>query len=691
MAEAANCPRCGKPVPARSGGRGRPSRWCSDACRKAGHRAGKAPAGPKAPTAADRRSALLELLAAAVLPEGLAAAVAEADEALLARIEREVKAAVSVSRRLRGLLPAPAAPVHAAAEVPALPAVRVPVAAPVPAAAPEPTQAEKDKALADWLEATDPFKDLRADPEPVPTRGFVAPQRTATKTRATARRGAIRPTAEQEAIIEACLTGETVVIEAGAGTGKTSTLKMVAERRGGRGLYAAFNKPIVLAAKKDFPGHIACRTSHSLAYAAVGSAYSGRLDGPRQDADRSAQLLGVTTSAEIGAAVLGPASLTRHALETVKKYCYSAEDEIQARHVPRMTGVDEPEEREQLAEAVLPIARQAWEDLQHRAGKLHFTHDHYFKIWALGNPRLNWDYIYLDEAQDTNPAWAKIVREQDAQSIVVGDSNQAIYAWRGATDALASWPARHRLMLSKSWRFGRVVADEANKWLEVLGSRMRLTGNEAMASRLNALGVRGADAVLCRTNGEAIRQSIAAMGAGRRVALVGGTKDVENMAKAARDLQAGKATSHPELCMFPTWNAVRAYAEQDAAGSDLRVWVRLIEDYGPDEVIRITGKMTGSEQSADMVISTAHKAKGREWEHVMIGTDFREPKRNEDGTPGSVKRDEAHLAYVAVTRAREVLDREGLAWVDTYINGSGRRGAQRGVLESGFDLETAPW
>jgi len=679
MAEAeAVCPRCGKPVPARTGRQGRPSRWCSDTCRKAAHRDAKTATRPKS-TAVDRRSALLELLAAAVLPEGLAAAVAEADEALLARIEREVKAAVSASRRLRGLLPVPAAPVDA--EVPALPALRVPAAASAPAAAPEPTQEEKDRALADWLAATDPFADLPADPEPAAPRGFVAPQRRATKTRTPGRRGGLRPTAEQEAIIAACLTGETVVIEAGAGTGKTSTLKMVAERRGGRGLYAAFNKPIVLAAKKDFPGHIACRTSHSLAYAAVGSAYSARLDGPRQDAERSAQLLGVGTTAEIGAAVLGPALLTRHALETVKKYCYSAEDEIEARHVPRMTGVDEPEERAALAEAVLPIARRAWEDLQHRAGKLHFTHDHYFKIWALGKPRLNWDYIYLDEAQDTNPAWAKIVREQDAQSIVVGDSNQAIYAWRGATDALAGWPARHRLMLSKSWRFGQVVADEANKWLRVLGSRMRLTGNEAMASRLDELGVREADAVLCRTNGEAIRQSIAAMGAGRRVALVGGTKDVENMAKAARDLQAGKGTSHPELCMFPTWQAVRAYAEQDAAGSDLRVWVRLIEDYGPDEVIRITGKMTGSEQSADMVISTAHKAKGREWERVMIGTDFREPKRNEDGTPGEVRKEEAHLAYVAVTRAREVLDREGLAWVDTYTSGlarlAGRHGRER--------------
>jgi superfamily I DNA/RNA helicase len=53
---------------------------------------------------------------------------------------------------------------------------------------------------------------------------------------------------------------------------------------------------------------------------------------------------------------------------------------------------------------------------------------------------------------------------------------------------------------------------------------------------------------------------------------------------------------------------------------------------------------------------TAHKAKGREWETVRIAGDFRKDK---------VSREEAMLAYVAVTRAKLVLDREGLAWVDS--------------------------
>jgi len=39
----------------------------------------------------------------------------------------------------------------------------------------------------------------------------------------------LQPTPEQEAILDAVRQGDNLVIEAGAGTGKTSTLKLIAE------------------------------------------------------------------------------------------------------------------------------------------------------------------------------------------------------------------------------------------------------------------------------------------------------------------------------------------------------------------------------------------------------------------------------------------------------------------------------
>jgi ATP-dependent exoDNAse (exonuclease V) beta subunit len=62
------------------------------------------------------------------------------------------------------------------------------------------------------------------------------------------------PTGEQQAIIDASQSGDDLVIEAGAGTGKTSTLRLLATaqpRR--RGLYVASNKAIASDAKRSFP------------------------------------------------------------------------------------------------------------------------------------------------------------------------------------------------------------------------------------------------------------------------------------------------------------------------------------------------------------------------------------------------------------------------------------------------------
>jgi superfamily I DNA/RNA helicase len=56
------------------------------------------------------------------------------------------------------------------------------------------------------------------------------------------------------------------------------------------------------------------------------------------------------------------------------------------------------------------------------------------------------------------------------------------------------------------------------------------------------------------------------------------------------------------------------------------------------------------ESKADLVLSTAHKSKGREWNCVKLENDFlyRESK--------NYSPEESNLLYVAATRAQHVLD-----------------------------------
>jgi superfamily I DNA/RNA helicase len=190
---------------------------------------------------------------------------------------------------------------------------------------------------------------------------------------------------------------------------------------------------------------------------------------------------------------------------------------------------------------------------------------------------------------------------------------------------------------------------------------MRLTGFEPIDSTLAPLS--SPDAVLCRTNAGAMEVVMHCLAQGVRVALVGGGTDMRRLAEAAAALQSGRDTDHPELCGFPSWDAVRQYAEEEADGADLRVLVRLVDEHGPAVIITATEQLV-AEDRAQLVVSTAHRAKGREWDRVRIHNDFRAPSPDPVTKLVTIRREEARLAYVAVTRARHVLDDRALAWVD---------------------------
>lgn len=513
-------------------------------------------------------------------------------------------------------------------------------------------------------------------------------QAPAPKKKAVAKVGGLSPTDEQQAVMDACAAGDDLVVEAGAGTGKTTTLMMASSAMRGRGIYLAYNRAIAQDAKRKFPRHVDCRTAHSLAWHAVGRDYQARTR-VRVLAKRTAELLRIVEPLRVTKElVLSPVQLARLATEAVDKFAHSAAATVEAHHVPDLEGVPVAA-MDGLRREILPHARRLWEETQVIRSEHRFTHDYYLKMWALTDPKLEADFVLLDEAQDSNPVIAHLVQSQKTQRIAVGDSAQAIYGWRGAVDALASWPAKQRLLLQQSWRFGPAVANEANRWLDQVGAPIRLVGNPGKRSLVGPLET--PRAVLCRTNAKAVARAMHALEKGLRPALVGGGNQIKALAEAALDLQAGRPTGHPELIAFESWAQLQDYVHNEGAGSDLRVFVRLIDDQGAREVVRAMDRLV-SEQAADVILSTAHKAKGREWSTVQIANDFSKPADRQDGSPGEIRRDEAMLAYVAVTRAMDTLDRSGLAWIDEF-DGTGDPGydSTRSVLARRRRQAREPW
>ncbi|MEZ6009355.1 MAG: ATP-binding domain-containing protein [Planctomycetota bacterium] len=86
-----------------------------------------------------------------------------------------------------------------------------------------------------------------------------------------------------------------------------------------------------------------------------------------------------------------------------------------------------------------------------------------------------------------------------------------------------------------------------------------------------------------------------------------------------------------------------------------------MEDHEPAELIKVL-QSTVAEDKADVMISTAHKAKGRQWPTVRIANDF--PIFTGDNPPL------LRLAYVAATRAQETGSRLG-STLEPLLTGQG--------------------
>ncbi|MER5347115.1 UvrD-helicase domain-containing protein [Streptomyces mirabilis] len=479
------------------------------------------------------------------------------------------------------------------------------------------------------------------------------------------------PTDEQQAAADAFHAGEHLALQAGAGTGKTTTLAELAHATRRRGRYLAYNRAIAQDATARFPPTVSCKTAHALAYAAVGHHYTHRLNAPRRPAWQTGHALGITKAIRIGERDLSQKTLSNVTLRTVARFCHTADPAITRHHVPRLRGLEDKDLHAQLAAHITPFARKAWADLQHPDdGAVRFDYDHYLKIWALTQPKIDADFLLLDEAQDTNPVVEQIFLDQrsHAQLVMVGDSAQAIYDWRGAKDVMTGFDGT-QLALSRSFRFGPRLAEEANRWLAIADAPIRLTGTDAVPTELGPLT--RSDAVLCRTNVGAMAEVMNLLDIGYRVALVGGGDSLRALALAARDLKEGRRTIHPELVLFPSWGELQDYATHDPAGRDLQPLVDLVDTHGAAAILNAVAQLV-PEQQAEVTVSTVHKAKGREWGCVKIADDFGPPKDSGQlddagrAVPGPIDDGEARLAYVAVTRTRRRLDTGGLSWIEDH-------------------------
>lgn len=467
------------------------------------------------------------------------------------------------------------------------------------------------------------------------------------------------PTDEQKAAIDLFSGGGSLRIDAYAGTGKTSTLRLLAESTRRKGHYLAFNKSIANDAQQKFPRSVECTTNHSLAYRAIRSQYQYSNEKMTRNANANMIADGLGLPEDTQAAdrfFLSKRSYGAVLKGAMRRFLYSEDEAPGAKHFPRTGKLAELDRTrfEQFTSNALTDLSRLWDEMQNPMSRVPLGFDGYLKLWALGRPRIHADYVMLDEAQDSNPVMLKVLREQPCQMIYVGDPYQQIYEWRGAINAMERVVTDNHSRLTQSFRFGNSIADGATKVISRLGAKAALRGLPMITSHICPVHPK---TILCRTNAGVISNLVTHQNNNGRTHVVGGTQEQQWLLEDVKRLKKGIPSELPEFYGFSNWNDVLQHVEQEQDEA-LRLLVKLVTQYGEDRLLMALRNCVATEDEAQIIVSTAHKAKGREWDVVQVERDFDAAFTVQDQPEGISKWDleaEGRLFYVAMTRAKSAV------------------------------------
>lgn len=463
-----------------------------------------------------------------------------------------------------------------------------------------------------------------------------------------------KPTAQQLAIVESFKTTRVLKVNAIAGSGKTSTLELLAEANQTPSLLLAFNKSIADEASERFPKHVECRTMHSLAFAGFGKKLAHKLNFSKEKGKSTLRSLSEYVAwfklgdYEAATPAIAAKTIVSLARDAVDRFCYSSRTKISSMDLLKKDFKELKKthtfNEEALSKIIVNLAKKIWLERINPVSDASATHDTYVKLWSLSNPKLNYDILYVDECQDINACVLSVLEQQTCKILYVGDQYQSIYAFRGAVNAMKSIiaPTMH---LSQSWRYGESIAKVAEALLSK--EKVEVKGNPAVASKVCPVLDMKSYAKVFRTNAALLEDAEYLIGQGKKVNIEINVNDFVNQVKSAVSLKNGKKPFHDAVGRFGSWWEMQEFAKEDI---DTNRLVKIASRYDVEEFLENLAK-ANSHKEADITLTTAHKSKGLEYSNVIVAGDFKFGK----GDILDMPEQELNLLYVACTRAKHNL------------------------------------
>ena len=457
----------------------------------------------------------------------------------------------------------------------------------------------------------------------------------------------VDPTEEQLHILSLLhSTRSNLLINALAGTGKTSTLELIQNAAPAPVLCLAFNRRIADEMEKRFRSTTTVRTLNGLGHRIWAAACAGRLSlNPKKSQDILRELISGLPKPSQGEAyddfwsIISGVALAKSLgyipegkFPNAKRLIRATEFFAQLDEVPSSLCVS------LIDQTLIASITSAY------AGNIDYN-DQVYMPALFGGTYPRFPLVLIDEAQDLSPVNHEMLGHLKASRLIaVGDARQSVYAFRGAVSQGMS-KLRERFSMTEadlttSFRCPSNIVKAAHwhapamRWSRE-GGRVAKLRNPSMASFIDG------SAIICRNNAPLFSLALRLLSAGRSVSVSG--SDVGPRIIAVMKKLGPEAMPQEELLNeIEIWRQEKL-SKQSTSANDLASCMQVFANQGSTLGQAIAYADHLFKQKGTITLLSGHKAKGLEWSTVYHLDSWLCRENEQD----------LNLRYVITTRAMQ--------------------------------------
>lgn len=481
-------------------------------------------------------------------------------------------------------------------------------------------------------------------------------------------RSSYDPSPEQQAIFD-CITNsnKNINVSAAAGSGKTTTSVWAMSLNNKRSAMAAFNKDIVTEIEPRCPDYVTVKTFHGYGYGVTAKS-RGKLfvNGRKvQDILKAYSFLNPDghKDNEKGKVL----SRLFDTVSLIDKLRVTLTDETNPTAV--MDLADEYAIDIDKLDDVIGILPDVFAKIIDSKNVTDFTDMMWLPI-RLGLEIPQFPMIYVDECQDLNNLMIAYVEKMVSERVMlVGDPFQAIYGFAGANsksfELLSKKFGSVNLPLNTCYRCGKNIIELAQTIVPSIMPYDKNPDGDVRKMEEIDFNMEEGSMIISRRNASLIKPYFRLIKDGKKAYIKG--KDIGE--SIIRLISKMKATTMSELLDSLEEHTEKTIEKQNYRKKPNESSIQLVqdqhdcimtiaEDCFTVEEMKEKVKNIFSDSGKGVILSSAHKSKGLEANHVTIVDYSRIRLANDKMTPEQHEQ-ERNLHYVSLTRAKTKLDLVG--------------------------------